>query len=660
FGNLFEALTQQPQQLLGELPLLSKEEQQQIIHDWNRTEASYPSDQCIHQLIEIQADRTPDAVAVIFGDQELTYRELNRKANQLAYKLQALGVGPDVLVGIAMERSLEMVVGLLAILKAGGAYVPLDPEYPQDRLTYMMEDSGIQLLLTQSNLQNQFSISNHVQTLVLDQGSELLRAYSEANLSNIAQPENLAYVIYTSGSTGKPKGVVISHAALSMHLTAIAAHYRFSEQEKVLQFASLSFDAASEQIWESLSHGASLYVDNYPRMSYVELSESIHRNSITFLNLPPAYLMGYANFLQSEGRCDESIRVCVVGGEAWGATLSSGLHVFPNARFFNAYGPTETVITPLSWEVVLDKAQQTIPIGRAIGERFAYLLDDNFNCQPVSVVGEICIAGKVLARGYHQRPALTAERFIPDPFDSSEQGGGRLYRTGDLARYRADGVIEYMGRIDHQVKIRGFRIELGEIETRLQEHEAIREAVVIDIEGPSGKQLVGYLVTDTNLSDELEQQAILRSSLRDYLREVLPDYMVPAHLLFLDKLPLTPNGKLDRKALPRTDASQLQQEYIAPQSELEQRIADIWADVLKVEKVGLTDNFFKLGGHSLLVVSVVSRLRMTLGLKVEPSILFQYPILRDFASRLDGQEDSEFEEKLRRLDLFSEELETFE
>ncbi|QLF91733.1 non-ribosomal peptide synthase/polyketide synthase [Pseudomonas sp. ABC1] len=632
FGNLLQAFIENSQQTLGELSLLSSEEQQQIIYDWNHSEASYSGDQCIHQLIEAQAERNPDAVAVVFGDEALTYQGLNRKANQLAHKLRELGVGPDVLVGIAVERSLEMVIGLLAILKAGGAYVPLDPEYPQDRLSYMLEDSGIQLLLTQSHLQEQLPISNHIKTIVLNQGNESLRGYSEVNPENIVQPENLAYVIYTSGSTGQPKGVVVPHGALSMHVVGVSCFYCLGDKERILQFSSLSFDAASEQIWGGLSHGAALHVGDFPRMSYAEIYDNICKLGITFLDLPPAYLLGYVQFLQSESRQNESIKACIIGGESWGKRLLESLYVFPGAMIFNAYGPTETVITPLSFKVDnLAACQSVVPVGRPVGERSSYLLSDGLICQPTFVNGEIFIAGKGLARGYHQRPALTAERFVPDPFDQSRLGGGRLYRTGDLARYRTDGVIEYVGRIDHQVKIRGFRIELGEIEARLQGHEAVREAVVIDIEGPSGKQLAAYLVSTGDQTADVEQQSELRTSLRDYLKEVLPDYMVPAHLLFLDKLPLTPNGKLDRKALPKPDASQLQQEFIAPQSELEQQIASIWADVLKVEKVGLTDNFFELGGDSIISIQVVSRARQA-GIRFTPKELFQHQTVQGLAS----------------------------
>ncbi|QLF91734.1 amino acid adenylation domain-containing protein [Pseudomonas sp. ABC1] len=657
FRNLLQTLAYSPRKALGELPLLSQDEQQQIIYDWNRTEANYPSDQCIHELIEEQVRRTPQAVAVVFESRELTYKQLDKKANRLAHKLIELGVGPDVLVGIAVERSLEMVIGLLGILKAGGAYVPLDPKYPRERLAYMIEDSGVGLLLIQEHLQEHLSVPESVLCLSLGQKTDWLAGYEEDAPARQSMQGSAAYLIFTSGSTGKPKGVTIPHGAFSMHCQAAALRYGITEKDCMLQFASISFDAAAEQIFMSLAFGLRLVIGEIKQWSIKQLVERIHKYGVSILNIPPAYL---AHIVESLGGAQKSIdvRLCILGGEAWGhGLLTDAIQVF---RIFNAYGPTEAVVTPLLWEADSEIFEGYAPIGRPVGRRYAYVLDEGLSPLPVNLRGELHLGGEGLSRGYHDRPTLTAERFIPNPFDNSGKGGGRLYRTGDLARYRADGVIEYVGRIDHQVKIRGFRVELGEIEARLQEHEAIREAVVIDIEGPSGKQLVGYLVTDTRFSNGLEQQAALRSSLRDYLKEVLPDYMAPVHLLFLDKLPLTLNGKLDRKALPKLDTSQMQQGFVTPQSELEQQVANIWADVLKVEKVGLTDNFFELGGHSLLVISIVSRLQIVLGLKVEPSMLFQYPILRDFVSSLDGHAASVFEEKLHRLDVFFEDLEAIE
>ncbi|TBV09727.1 non-ribosomal peptide synthetase [Stutzerimonas kirkiae] len=652
--NLLQGIVKAPSQRIAELPLLSPEEQQQIIYDWNRTEANYPNDQCIHQLVEAQVEKTPDAVAVVFVDQELTYQELNKKANQLAHKLRGLGVGPDVLVGIAVERSLEMVIGLLAILKAGGAYVPLDPEYPQERLAYMMEDSGIQLLLTQSHLQKQLPISSHIQTLVLDQASELTEGYSEVNLENIVQPENLAYVIYTSGSTGKPKGTLLPHKNVMRLFQATQDWYQFGSSDVWSVFHSYAFDFSVWELYGALLYGArAVIVPKEVARSPEDFHALLVREKVTILSQTPSAFKQLIPIAVEKSQ-KLSLRYIIFGGEALDVTsLAPWFEEFGDRQpqLVNMYGITETTVHVTYRPIRLtDVDKYTVsPIGEVIPDLSWYLLDGNLGVATPGCHGELHIGRAGLARGYFHRPALTAERFIPDPFDNSEQGGGRLYRAGDLARYRADGVIEYVGRIDHQVKIRGFRIELGEIEARLQEHKAVREAVVIDIEGPTGKQLVGYLVADTRFSGELEQQATLRSSLRDYLKEVLPDYMVPAHLLFLDKLPLTPNGKLDRKELPKPDASQLQQKYVAPRNELEQQLAAIWADVLKVEKVGLTDNFFELGGHSLLATQVISRIRQTLNIELPLRTLFESPVLAEFAAHT-GQGTSSTAPVFQRVD----------
>ncbi|TBV12878.1 non-ribosomal peptide synthase/polyketide synthase, partial [Stutzerimonas kirkiae] len=630
FGKLLDAITQQPQQALGELRLLDEQEYQRIVHEWNRTQADYPSDRCIHELIEDQVRRTPQAVAVVFEDLQLTYEQLDKKANRLAYKLIELGVCTDVLVGIAVERSPEMVIGLLAILKAGGAYVPLDPEYPRERLAYMIEDSGIGLLLIQEHLREHLPVPESVRCLGLDQAADWLEGYGEDDPARQSTCDSAAYVIFTSGSTGKPKGVTIPHGAFAMHCQAAAQRYGITGKDCMLQFASISFDAAAEQIFMSLAFGLRLVMGEVKQWSAEQLLERIKEHGVSILNVPPAYL---AQVVESQDRAQIiDVRLCILGGEAWGQGVLTGAIRAPH--LFNAYGPTEAVVTPMLWEADSEVFDGYAPIGRPVGRRCAYVLDEGLSPLPLSVSGELHLGGEGLGRGYHERPALTAERFIPDPFDSSEQGGGRLYRTGDLTRYRTGGVIEYAGRIDHQVKIRGFRIELGEIEAQLQAHEAVREAVVIDIEEAIGKQLAAYLVTDTDLSNDPDWQATLRSTLRDYLKESLPDYMVPAHLVFLEAMPLTPNGKLDRKALPKPDASQLQQEYVAPRSELEQRIASIWAEVLKVEQVGLSDNFFELGGHSLLATQVISRLRQALDIELPLRTLFETRDLADFARQV--------------------------
>ncbi|WP_338460409.1 non-ribosomal peptide synthetase [Azotobacter vinelandii DJ] len=627
--NLLAGIVRQPERRIGELALLDPEEYRRIVQAWNRTEARYPSERGVHQLIEDQVARTPEAVALVFGEQEMSYGELNGRANRLAHRLIELGVGPDVLVGIAVERGFEMVVGLLAILKAGGAYVPLDPEYPRERLAYMIGDSGIDLLLTQEHLQDRLPSTDGVQNLLLEPGDDWLEGYGEENPASRTMPQNLAYVIYTSGSTGQPKGVTISHGAFSMHSQAVGQCYGLTVNDRLLQFASISFDAAAEQLFTPLANGAAVVLGDVRQWSAVRLAEEVERSGITALNVPPAYIDQISDALEEAHRHID-VRICILGGEAWKAGLLG--KAVRAGQVFNAYGPTETVITPLVWQVESDEFVGYAPIGKPVGQRQAYLLDDSLNPEPQGNIAELYLGGEGLARGYLNRPSLTAERFVPDPFDDSEQGGGRLYRTGDLARYRADGVIEYLGRLDHQVKIRGFRIELGEIEARLQQHEAVREAVVIDVEGPGGRQLAAYLVPDDSaMLEGDERQTKLRRELKAHLGAALPDYMVPAHLVFLERLPLTPNGKLDRKALPRPDASLLQQAYVAPASELEQRIAAIWAEVLKVERVGLTDNFFELGGDSIISLQVVSRARQA-GIRFTPKDLFQHQTVQGLAT----------------------------
>ncbi|MGI4836841.1 MAG: non-ribosomal peptide synthase/polyketide synthase [Janthinobacterium lividum] len=637
FANLLQALTQDPQHRIGDLPLLGVEEHRQIVADWNATQAHYPSDSCIHQLIEAQVEATPDAIALVFGDQQLTYRDLNRRCNQLAHTLRELGVGPDRLVGVAVERSVDMVVGLLGILKAGGAYVPLDPEYPQDRLAYMMEDSGIALLLTQTSLQGQLPVPAGVECLMLDQAGNGLDAYSSANPHNFTQPQNLAYVIYTSGSTGKPKGAGNSHTALVNRLNWMQQAYGLDASDTVLQKTPFSFDVSVWEFFWPLINGARLAVAQPGDHRDPErLAETIQRYDVTTLHFVPSMLQAFMGHEQADD-CT-GIKRIVCSGEALPADLAQQtLMRLPHAELYNLYGPTEAAIDVTHWNCD-QQARSSVPIGQPIDNLKAHILSDSLLPIAQGTCGELYLGGIGLARGYHQRPALTAERFIPDPLDSSENGGGRLYRTGDLARYQEGGVIDYVGRIDHQVKIRGLRIELGEIQARLQEHEALREAVVVDIDGPSGKQLVAYLVVEGQPFTDTEQQNGMRNVLREHLKAQLPDYMVPTHLIFIEQMPVTANGKLDRKALPKPDATQLQHAYVAPQSELEQQIAAIWADVLKVEKIGLTDNFFELGGDSIISIQVVSRARQA-GIRFTPKQLFQHQTVQGLASVATRGED---------------------
>ena len=631
--DLLAAIVAQPQQRIAELPLLNATQQQQVLHDWNRTDADYPVEQCLQQLIEAQVAATPDAPALVFAEQTLSYRELNGRANQLAHKLREQGVGPDVLVGIAAERSVDMVIGLLGILKAGGAYVPLDPEYPAERLAYMMQDSGIGLLLTQAHLLAQLPVPEGVQPLLL----EPLPGYSEADLVHSTCPGNLAYVIYTSGSTGRPKGAGNSHRALVNRLCWMQKAYGLDAGDTVLQKTPFSFDVSVWEFFWPLLVGARLAVAQPGEHRDPErLVEVIRQHAVTTLHFVPSMLQAFMGSAEVE-RCSGLKRV-VCSGEALPAELAQQtLARLPGAQLYNLYGPTEAAIDVTHW-TCRPGSDSGVPIGRPIDNLKTHILGAGLQSVAPRAAGELYLGGVGLARGYHRRPALTAERFVPDPFDSTAQGGGRLYRTGDLARYRADGVIEYKGRLDHQVKIRGLRIELGEIETRLLEHPSVREAVVLDIDGPGGKQLAGYLVVAGEAPADPQQQNALRSDLREHLRLGLADYMVPTHLLFLERLPVTANGKLDRKALPKPDASVLQDSYVAPRSELEQQIATIWAEVLKLDQVGVTDNFFELGGDSIISIQVVSRARQA-GIRFTPKALFQHQTVQDLASvatRMEG------------------------
>ncbi|MBI6899466.1 amino acid adenylation domain-containing protein [Pseudomonas putida] len=637
--NLLQGICQDAAQRVADLPLLSREERERTLHVWNDSAADYPRGQTVQQLIEAQAARTPQATAAVLGEQSLSYEQLNRRANALAHHLRSLGVGPDVLVGIAVERSLDMLVGLLAVLKAGGAYVPLDPQFPEDRLAYMMEDSGIALLLTQSGLLQRLPIPPQVHSLCLDR--PLPAEYGEDNPRQLALPENLAYVIYTSGSTGKPKGVTIRHEALVNFLCSMARQPGIDASDKVLSLTSLSFDIAGLELYLPLLRGASV----------VLLGEQVNKDPQALLAVIQAQAVSVVQATPSTWRMllDAAAlgafagKKVLCGGEALSAELAQRL-IAQAGHVWNVYGPTETTIWSACHYLT---ASDDVWLGRPLANTRLHVLGAELDVLPQGARGELLIGGDGLARGYHNRPGLTAERFVPDPFAS--EPGARLYRTGDLTRYRDDGVIEYVGRLDHQVKIRGFRIELGEIEERLLLHPAIREAAVIDIDGPAGKQLAAYLV----LHDAQQGVEALRGELRAHLKAGLPDYMVPSHLVGLARMPQTPNGKLDRKALPLPDASQLQPAHVAPVTELERKLAAIWAEVLHVERVGLQDNFFDLGGHSLLIVQVIGRVREQLGVDLSLNELFEQATLADFSQvveRKSGQVANAHDELTKSLE----------
>ncbi|QKZ04395.1 non-ribosomal peptide synthetase [Pseudomonas eucalypticola] len=621
--QLLRAIAEQPQQRIEELSMLNESEQRLMIEQWNRTAAPYPNAHSVHGLIQAQVGRAPDATALLFGEHRLSYLQLNQRANRLAHALRTRGVGPDVLVGIAMERSMEMVVGLLAILKAGGAYVPFDPEYPRDRLAYMMQDSGIGLLLTQAGLVDQLPIPDLVESLVVEADGRGLEPYSDADPEELNVGAHLAYVIYTSGSTGKPKGAGNSHQALVNRLWWMQNAYGLDASDTVLQKTPFSFDVSVwEFFWPLLTGARLVLAQPGDHRDPERLVEIICARNVTTLHFVPSMLQAFMGTEHVE-RCSSITRL-ICSGEALPADLSEQvLKRLPASGLYNLYGPTEAAIDVTHW-TCQPHVKGSVPIGVPIDNLKAHILSRCLLPVPQGVSAELYLGGTGLARGYHRRPALTAERFVPDPYDQSEQGGGRLYRTGDLARYRTGGVIDYAGRLDHQVKIRGLRIELGEIETKLLEYPGIRETVVIDIDGVNGKQLAAYLVAD-------KPDAIVQDELRAHLKVSLPDFMVPTYLIEVEALALTPNGKLDRKALPKPDVTQRQHVYVAPQGELQERLAAIWATVLKLQQVGITDNFFELGGDSIISIQVVSRARRE-GIRFTPKQLFQHQTVQGLAA----------------------------
>ncbi|CRM96286.1 Linear gramicidin synthase subunit B [Pseudomonas sp. 22 E 5] len=622
--NLLEALIADPQQRLSELPLLGADEQRVLQDSLGIEKGEHRLDQCIHPLFSQQAAARGDAPALTFAGVTLSYRELDARANRLAWMLRERGVGPQVRVGLALPRSLEMVIGLLAILKAGGAYVPLDPEYPLDRLHYMIEDSGIGLLLSDAAMFEALGeLPATVACWCLEDDLPVLTNYPADALPLVSLPQHQAYLIYTSGSTGKPKGVVVSHGEIAMHCAAVIERFGMRADDCELHFYSINFDAATERLLVPLLSGAQVVLRAQGQWDAEEICGLIRTHGINILGFTPSYGSQLAQWLATQQQT-LPVRMCITGGEALtGEHLQRIRAAFQPQVFFNAYGPTETVVMPLASLAPeqLEEGAASVPIGSIIGDRVAYILDADMALVPQGATGELYVGGAGLAQGYHQRPGMTAERFVADPF---ARNGGRLYRTGDLVRQRADGLVEYLGRIDHQVKVRGFRIELGEIETRLLEHAAVREAVVLALDSPSGKQLVAYLVSDA-------EHGALRDALKAHLKAQLPDYMVPAHLIVLDSMPLTANGKLDRRALPQPDPEANRQTYVAPRNELESTLAAIWCAVLNVQQVGLDDNFFELGGDSILSIQVVSRARQA-GIHFSPRDLFQHQTVQTLAA----------------------------
>ncbi|NCS37561.1 MAG: amino acid adenylation domain-containing protein [Microcystis aeruginosa BS13-10] len=631
FLALLEGIIANPSERISQLPLLTKSEQQQLLIDWNNTEVDYPVDKCIHQLFEEQVERTPDTVAVIFEEQELTYNELNCRANQLAHYLQSLGVKPDELVGICVERSLEMIVGLLGILKAGGAYVPLDPDYPLERISLMLEDAGLKVLLTQQKLIDKLSESQaNINIVCVDADLPVISKEEQKNLITTIKYSNLAYVIYTSGSTGIPKGVLVTHQGL---LNLVFWHqntFEITNLDKATQLAGTGFDAAVWELWPYLTAGASIYlVKPEILISLVELQKWLAAKKITISFLPTPIAEQLLSLEWTE--INVSLRTILTGGDKLNQYPSN----FIPFQVVNNYGPTENTVVTTSGVVISGEKNNSLSpaIGRPIFNTQIYILDSNLQPVPVGIPGEIHISGAGLARGYLNRPELTQEKFIPNPFSNSPDS--RLYKTGDLARYLPDGNLEYLGRIDNQVKIRGFRIELGEIETILSQHSAVKTAIVIAREDETEqKRLVAYIVPQAEgISAQQEQNFIAVTELRQFLKAKLPEYMIPSAFVILESLPLTPNGKIDRRALPAPEF-QSEEQYVAPRNPIEEILSSIWVKVLKVAQVGIHDNFFELGGHSLLATQLISRIREAFQVEMPLRELFVAPTIAELAQEI--------------------------
>ena len=624
---LLEGIVADPDRCISDLPILTAAERHQLLVEWNDTKRDYPQDKCIHQLFEEQVERTPDAVAVVFEDQQLTYHEINARANRLAHYLRKRGVNLETLVAVCMERSAEMVVAILGILKAGGAYVPIEPDSPPDRLKFMLQDSHSSLILTQERFRS-FLAGSDVQRVCLDSAWDDLLLESQGNLENQTDDKNAAYMIYTSGSTGTPKGVVNLHGGLGNRLQWMQETYRLSAADRVLQKTPFTFDVSVWEFFWPLISGACLVVarpGGHRDSAY--LVSLIQSQQITTLHFVPSML---GVFLQQAGveNCT-SLRQVICSGETLSCELPQRFFERTDAALFNLYGPTEASIDVTAWECRRDSERTVVPIGQPIANTQIYILDRQLQPVPIGVAGELHIGGVGLARGYLNRPELTREKFIANPF--CDQPGAKLYKTGDLARYLPDGNIEFVGRMDNQVKIRGYRIELGEIEAVLGQHPVVQSAVVLLREdAPGDKRLVGYVVFR-------KPEACSTSALREFLKQKLPEPMVPAAFVYLDAMPLTANGKTDRRALPKPDRSRSERDdnYVAPRNHVEEILVNLWSEVLKRGKVGSHDNFLELGGNSLLATQLVSRIRDALKIELSLRRLFEAPTVAGLAKYIE-------------------------
>lgn len=631
--TLLGGIAENPDQQLSRLPLLAQAEKQQILVEWNQTACDYPSDKCLHELVEAQAQLVPGSIAVRCQNRELTYLELNARANQLAHHLQSRGIGPGVRVGICLQPSLDFAVAILAVLKSGGACVPLDPNYPQERLAYMLQDVEARLLITRKGLLAGDAFP-HCETFFLSDNAEILSREPKNTPKNAVSPNDPAYVIYTSGSTGKPRGVVLTHAGLVNYNANMGRFYSVTPDDRVLQFCSISFDIALEEIFITWLHGATLvFRTEETPISVPDFLVWIERQGITVLDLPTAYWHEWVHhFPELKKPVPPALRLVIVGGEKASAKAFStwSTAAAGRVRWVNTYGPTEASIAAAAYEPSPDSiVPQEIPIGRPVPNVRIYLLDRHLSPVPVGIPGELHIAGVGVAKGYFNRPELTEQKFIPDPFSA---GPARLYNTGDLARYLPSGEIEFLGRRDHQIKIRGFRIELGEIESALAAHSDVREVAVIAREDvPGDKRLVAYLVPVLGAK-------LVTSEIRRHLQQRLPDYMVPSAFVILQSMPLTPNGKINRRGLPAPAIEVSGGQSEAPADALQSKFVKIWEDVLGRKPIGIRDNFFEIGGHSLLAARLMHRTGQVVGKTLPLAMLFEAPTIEQLAATLHRQD----------------------
>ena len=621
---------------VSESTRLPEEERHKLLVKWNATQIAYPKDKCIHQLFEAQVERSPDAIAVVFEDEHLTYRELNQRANQLSHYLRHQGVGPEVLVGICVDRSLEMVIGLIGILKAGGAYVPLDPRYPKERIAFMLKDSQVAVLLTQEKLVAELPVQG-VHLACLDKDGGEVSAESEENPCSGATPENLAYVIYTSGSTGTPKGVLGLHRGVVNRFFWMWETFAFEAQEVCCQKTSLSFVDSVWEIFGPLLKGVpTVIIPDAVLKEPSRLVQTLAAKNVTRLVLVPSLVRAllYAD-IDFQFQLPK-LKYWISSGETLSLSLCQRFYDrVPHATLFNFYGSTEVTADATWYDTREGRLLVCVPIGRPIANMQIYILNHQLQRVPIGTPGELHVGGIGLARGYLNQPGLTAERFITNPF--SVEPGARLYKTGDRARYLPDGNVEFLGRIDHQVKIRGFRIEPGEIEVVLKQYPAIREAVIVAWENtPGDKRLVAYIVFHQNQASSL-------SGIHDYLNGKLADCMVPTVFVPLETLPLTPNGKIDRRALPEPDSYRRdsKDEFIAPTTPTEEILSGIWAEVLGKEKISLDDNFFEQGGDSLLAVRLITKIEKIFATNLPLTSLLHAPTVAELSNILRQESHTE-------------------